>query len=167
MDGHRSGEQTVTGHRGGTTDRGDGPACGASGGPALSLRVCARLVERWLQGLSARHCGPFWLLGSPGAPPRQRPVAEATLEAAAWAAVCPRHQAVPASAPGGGETPRGVRHAGGHRAGLIGVWMDNQYVLCGAAESGYPAARGGGRASCEHAVSGRERFTAATRVVPH
>src|SRR5262249_1545343 len=32
-----------------------------------------------------------------------------------------------------GETPRGVRHAWDHRAGLSGVWLEDQYGLCGGA----------------------------------
>jgi hypothetical protein len=40
-----------------------------STGPTLSPKVCTHVVERWLQGVSARHPGPFWLLASPGAPP--------------------------------------------------------------------------------------------------
>jgi hypothetical protein len=61
------------------TDPGDGPACGAAGGPAVRLKLCAGVVARWLQGGSPCYPRPLWLVGAPGAPPRPRPVAQATL----------------------------------------------------------------------------------------
>jgi hypothetical protein len=40
--------------------------------------------------------GPLWGVGAPRASPGQRPVAQATLDAVAWAALCAGDQAVPA-----------------------------------------------------------------------
>ena len=41
--------------------------------------------------------------------------------------LAPTQQVLSAPTHRGGQTPRGIRHAAGHRAGLGGVWLDHQY----------------------------------------
>src|SRR5262249_25883253 len=54
----------------------------------------------------------------------------------------------------------------GRCTGLIGPWLEAQYVLCGAPQPRHPPARGGGRAAGHHAVSGQRRHATAAGVVP-
>jgi hypothetical protein len=46
------------------------------------------------------------------------------------------------------------------------LWLEDQYLLCGATEPGYSSARSGGRASGQHAVPGRGRHTSSVGGVP-
>src|SRR5712691_2139437 len=166
VDGARPGEPTAVGDRERTTPPGEGTTCGASRGRRVSARVCARLVARWLQGVSARHGGPLWLVGSPRAQPRQRPLAPAPLDAVAWAAGGAGGAIFPSPAPCGRHALCGVRYTGGRRAGLSGLRLEDQHGLCGEAPPGEPSARGSGGTSCHHAVPGRRRHAAAAGLVP-
>ena len=126
----------------------------------------ARWLARWLQGVAAHHGGPLWLLGAPRAAPRPRPVAHAPLAAAAWPALGAGRQGIPASAGGGRPAPGGLRHPGGARPGPGCLGRDEQASLWGKAHPRPAPARGGGRASRQHAVPGRRRQAASARVVP-
>ena len=62
--------------------------------------------------------------------------------------------------------PRGVRHPAGHRAGLGGLWLDDQYGLCRAAQPRHPPARGGDRTPGQYAVPGRSGLAGSVGAVP-
>jgi IS1 family transposase len=49
---------------------------------------------------------------------------------------------------------------------FIGVWLEDQYGLCGEAESGYPATRSGGETPRQHAVPGQGWLAASADGVP-
>src|SRR5438132_1963743 len=52
------------------------------------------------------------------------------------------------------------------RAGAVGLWLADPDGLCRAAQPGHPAACGGSRVSCQHALQGGGRLAAAARLVP-
>ena len=70
----------------------------------------------------------------------------------------PAHRGCPA--------PRGLRHPAGHRAGLGGVWLDDQHRLCGTAQPGPPSARGGHRTPGQHALPGGSGLAGSAGAVP-
>ena len=151
VDGHRSGAQMAAGHGGGAADGGaadggDGPAGGPSSREGGSAGLWARMVQRWLHGVSARH---HWATVAGGCTsiraPGQRPVAQAPLDAAAGAALCAGRQAVPASARGRGGAPGGMRHERGDGTGPRCLGLAAQYRFCREAQSGPPPAGSGDR----------------------
>jgi hypothetical protein len=106
----------------------------------------------------------------PPTPPEPMPPShrrsKITLDAAAPTALCPRGEDRAAPAAGPREPPRGVRDPGGRRAGAGGLGLAEPDSLGRAAQLGPPAACGGSRAACHHAVQRGGRRAAPTGTVP-
>src|SRR5262245_47927952 len=85
-------------------------------------------LSAWLR-YATRHgiADAFWPVEATRASPGQRATAQAAVDAVARAALRASGEVIPAPAPRGRHTPRGVRHAAGHRAGPGGVWLDDQH----------------------------------------
>src|SRR5207253_10987272 len=105
---------------------GDGPARGAAGDRGVGTRRCTAGADRWPHGLRHGTAAPVWAVEAPRTAPGPRPHTPAEVDALARAALCARGAVVPAPAPRGRSTRRGVRHAAGHRAGPGGGWLDAQ-----------------------------------------
>src|SRR5207237_1059858 len=78
---------------------------------------CTAGADRWPHGLRHGTAAPVWAVEAPRTAPGPRPHTPAEVDALARAALCARGAVVPAPAPRGRSTRRGVRHAAGHRAG--------------------------------------------------
>ena len=126
LDSDRSREQGAAGHRRRAADGRDGPARGAPSREPAGTRLCACLLQRWVQGVSACHCGPLWHVDATRTSSGQGRPSQTALDAAARTARCTVVQ-ISAQACGGGEAPRRVRHAAGDRADPGGVWLEDQY----------------------------------------
>src|SRR5262249_8138740 len=111
LGGHRPGEQGAVspGCRGAYA--GHGPTPGAPRRPRVSARLCRAVSDRWLQGVRHGAAEPLWAVGAALAPADDRPLAQAALDAAAPAPVCPGSQNRAPAAPGAGAAPGRVRHA--------------------------------------------------------
>ena len=134
----------------------------AGGGP----RRCAAWFDRRRSSVADRHPGPLGAVAAPGAAPGPRPQAQAAVGTAARAALGPRGAVVPAPAPRGRPTPRGVRLSPGHGRGLGTRWLEPQDGLWGAAPPRQPPGRRGARAPGEHALPGQRRRAGAAGVLP-
>src|SRR5215471_3549265 len=121
-------------------------------GAGVGSRLRPTVAHRWLPRIPDGLADPLWALGAARAPPRQRPHAEAALEAATPTAVCPGGQDGAPAALGAGEPSGGVWPPGGRQCRVGSPWLPDQYRFHRAAEPHHPAACGSGGTAGQHAV---------------
>src|SRR5712692_9381359 len=126
--------------------------------------LCA-VSHRWFSRVPDGLADPLWALGAAATPPGQRAQPQAALDAAAAATLRPGDQDRAASAPGGREAPRGVRHLHGHRTRASATGLADQHGLRGADQPDHPLAYGGGGTAGQHAMQGRRRLASAAELV--
>src|SRR5712691_7864636 len=98
----------AAGHRRGQSHAGPGPTRGPSGGAGVGPRRRPAVSDRWLSGVSDSLADPLWAVGTAPTTPKQRPHAQAALDAPAWSALRAGGQDRAAPAPGRRDAPRGV-----------------------------------------------------------
>jgi hypothetical protein len=135
-----------------------------------TLAMAQHVVHQVAQVL-ASNCGPLFLTDGfkeymtalqthygqwvqPVRRQAQGPCAQAPLAAPATAALCTSGQNHAPAASRRCAAPRGVRHPGGRRAGPLGVWLEDQYCVCGTSQPGHVPAGGRSRAACHHVMPG-------------
>src|SRR5215831_156 len=138
---------------------------GPSGRTGVGPRLCPAVSHRWLSGVRDGAADALWALGPGAPPPGERAKSQATLDAAAAAALRAGGQDGAAAPSGRREAPGGVRDLGGHRAGAFGMRLADQYGLCRAAQPHHPSACRRGRAPGQHVVQWRGGLTAAVGLV--
>ena len=136
----------------------------------VAQRLASTCMPLWLsdgfKGYLPAILGHFGCVASPRAPPGQRPVPKPRwmpLPGLLYAQVVKQYRR---------KRVVGVQHrvvfgtleAVAARPG--GLWLEDQYILYREAQPGHAPARGGGRASGQHAVPGRGRLAASAGVVP-
>ena len=158
-------EQVAAGDRCGDSHPGDGPACGASGRPALGTGLCPAVFDRWPQGLRHGLPDPFWPVDATGTASRQRSDAQPRwmpLPELLYAQVVKSYRR---------RRIVGVKYRVVFgtmervAAGAVSVRPQDQYSICRAPQPRHPPAGGSGGASGQHAVSGRGRLTPAAGTV--
>src|SRR5262249_5142808 len=132
----------------------------------LGPRLCPPVSHGWFSGVSDGVADALWRLGAAPTTPRQRPPAQATLDAAASAALCAGDQDRAPTASGPGQSSRGGWHAGGRQCRAGATWLADQYRVRGAHQPQHPAACRRGRAPGQHAVQGQRRIAAAAHALP-
>src|SRR5262249_8397174 len=92
-------------------------------------RLRPTVLNGWLQGVYDGAADALWTVDAPATPPGPRSCAEAALDAAAAAPVCPGSEDRAAPTPGAGAASRGLRHPGGHRAGARSPGLADQHCV--------------------------------------